>query len=113
MPSKDGRRYRKRGGMLDPKEINDTALKYYSCLQRVKQYVDAHHSENISLQTAARIASMEKKYFSAFFRRKVGITYTDWLTSVRIVKAMVLIKNDDDSLTHIASRAGFGDLRTF
>src|SRR5213594_3375253 len=99
--------------MFASKEINESAFRYYSCLERVKQYVEMHYSEGIPLQTAARIASMEKKYFSVFFHRKVGITYTGWLARVRIVKAMALIKTVDHSLTHIAYTVGFGDLRTF
>src|SRR5437867_13443368 len=76
-------------------EFNENALNYYSCLQRVKQYVETHHSEHIPLKTAARIAGMETKYFSAFFHRKTGVTYTRWLTSLRIARAMVLIRGAD------------------
>src|SRR3989442_6887071 len=99
--------------MLDPKKINERAFRYYSSLRRIKQHVEARYSDAIPLQTAARIACLEKKYFSAYFHTKVGITYTRWLTSVRIAKAMDLIRNADDSLTHIAAEVGFGDLRTF
>lgn len=97
----------------DPKEIIESAFSYYSCLKRVKQYVEIHQSEAIPLQTAARIASMERKYFSAFFHKKTGITYIRWLNSIRIAKAVGLIKITDDSLTQIASTVGFGDLRSF
>jgi YesN/AraC family two-component response regulator len=99
--------------VTDPKDINNNAFSYYSCLRRLKQYVENHQSENIPLQTAARIASMERKYFSAFFHKKTGLTYLRWLNSIRIAKAVALIKITDDSLTQIASTVGFRDLRTF
>jgi|SRR5215813_3270729 len=95
------------------KNINNNAFSYYSCLRRLKEYVENHQSENIPLQTAAGIASLERKYFSAFFHKKTGITYLRWLNSFRIAKAVALIKVTDDSLTQVASTVGFGDLRSF
>jgi len=94
-------------------QINEGAFSYYSSLQKVKDYVELHHSEGIPLQTAAKIASLESKYFSAFFHRKVGVTYKHWLTSVQIANAKRLIMIVDNPLTHIASAVGFRDLRTF
>ena len=55
-------------------------------------------------------SGLEKKYFSTFFRRKVGITYIQWLHSFRVEKAVELIKANDDPLIDIASASGFGDL---
>jgi transcriptional regulator GlxA family with amidase domain len=98
---------------LEGNEINESAFSYYSSLQRVKEYVEMHYSEDIPLRTVARIAGIERKYFSTVFHRKIGITYSRWLVGVRIAKAMALIKAADNSLTGIASTVGFGDFRTF
>jgi YesN/AraC family two-component response regulator len=95
------------------KRTNEPAFSYYSCLKRVKEYVESHRSESVPLQTAAKIASLETKYFSAFFHRKVGITYKDWLTTLQITNAKRLIMAVDSRLTDVASEAGFKDLRTF
>lgn len=94
-------------------KVNNAAFAYYSRLKKLRDYVGNHHMENISLQRAAKIAGLEKKYFSTFFRRKVGITYIQWLHSFRVEKAVELIKANDDPLIDIASASGFGDLRTF
>ncbi len=105
---------------MDPKlvdsalnKINKAAFQYYPSLERVKNYVEEHYSEDVCLETVSRIANLEKKYFSSFFHRKIGITYTSWVAGVRIEKAMELIQTHDDSLTRIAYSVGFGDLRTF
>jgi len=107
--SADGRCARVQGSHA----INESAFDYYSSLQKIRQHVEGHHSEDIRLKTAARIAGMETKYFSAFFHKKLGITYSRWLTSLRITKAMALIKATDAPLMHIGSTVGFRDLRTF
>ncbi len=94
-------------------ETTGAAFNYYPRLKRLHQYVDQSYSEPISLKKAAGIAALESSYFSSYFRAKVGITFTDWLRQVRIVKAMELMKASDFSITHIAYEVGFGDLRTF
>ncbi len=55
------------------------AFFYYRRLHRVKNYVDQHLADDISLRTVARIANLEKKYFSAFFAEKTGTCFMRWL----------------------------------
>ena len=74
----------KRKSMSQPNPINYGAFQYYARLKRVKEHVDQYYSEEISLETAARIAATEKTYFSTFFHKKVGITFTDWLRQLRV-----------------------------
>jgi two-component system response regulator YesN len=98
---------------MEPNEFNPDAFRYYYRLERVRQYVETHYSEAIPLELAARLAGTEKKYFSSYFHQKTGICYSRWLTAVRVTKAMDLIKAADMSLTRVAHRVGFRDLRTF
>lgn len=93
--------------------INQIAFHYYPPLHRVKRYVDLHYSEPISLKTAAGAAGLESKYFSAFFHRKTGVCFSDWLASVRIARAVELIKAQERTITSTALAVGFRDLRTF
>ncbi len=99
--------------MSQANPINYGAFQYYSRLQRVKEHVDEYYSEAISLEKAAQIAATEKTYFSTFFRKKVGITFTDWLRRLRVAKAIEILKTRDESICDIAFEVGFGDLRSF
>ncbi len=97
-------------------ELNGTngeVFDYYPRLKRLREYVEQSYSEPISLGKAAGIAALESSYFSAYFRAKVGITFTEWLRQVRVEKAMELMKASDFSITEVAYEVGFGDLRTF
>lgn len=91
----------------------ERAFRYYARLQRVKEFVEEHYAERVSLELAANVAHLEKKYFSTYFRRKMGIPFHHWLASVRVEKAVQLLTDTDDSLTQIAATVGFGSLRTF
>ena len=89
------------------------AFSYYHRLSVVLQVVTANVAAPISLAAAAKHAGLERKYFSAFFRSKVGATYTEWIRALRVCRAMELMRDHDDSIIRIAFAAGFRDVRTF
>lgn len=99
--------------MFDASRINETAFTYYLRLGKVREYVQANHSEDVSLTVAAGIAGLEKKYFSSFFRRKVGVCFKDYVAHVRVTKAVELMRTRNYSITDVALSVGFRDLRTF
>lgn len=82
-------------------------------LSRVIRFVNEHYSDPISLESAARIAGLERTYFSKFFRRQIGIGYARWLQWVRVRRALDLMLHQELSITAIAFEVGFSDLRTF
>jgi transcriptional regulator GlxA family with amidase domain len=94
-------------------EINWRSFEYYPPLGRIKRYTEEHYQEEIPLPCAAEVAGMEATYFSAFFRKKVGIRYTDWLCCLRISHAIRMIETRDQPIAEVAMAVGFCDLRTF
>ncbi len=99
--------------MVDADEIRSAAFAYYSRLQKVKEHVDRHLEDDISLSKAAGIAGLEGKYFSTFFRQKTGIRFRDWIARRRVERAAQMISKQDSSITRTALAVGFHDLRTF
>jgi len=98
---------------LQLKDLNREAFNYYRPLGRVQEFVDEHYSEEISLEKAASQAAMEKTYFSFFFRKKVGVTFSSWLQYLRVAKAMSMMEQMDYSITEVAFAVGFQELSTF
>ena len=96
-------------------ETYSQVFDYYPRLNRLREHVEQSYSEPVSLTQAAEIAAaaLESSYFSSYFHAKVGITFTEWLSQVRIEKAIKLMKGSDLSITEVAYEVGFGDLRTF
>ena len=91
----------------------ETPFTYYRRLGKVKRFVEEPLSEDLSVDRMAGIAGLEKKYFSAFFHQKVGITFTEWFRQFRVAKAIEIMKTRNESIINIAFEVGFGDLRTF
>ena len=98
---------------FDPSRINEAAFSYYRRLAKVRDYVPTHYSGDLSLETVAKVAGLEPKYFSSFFRSKVGVRYMEWLHYVRIQKAAELLRKSNESITSIARQVGYRELRTF
>lgn len=73
----------------------------------VLQYVRQHYAENISLSDAASIVALNKEYFSRFFRKYMGMTFMDYVFSIRLEHAHYDIINTDYTINEIASRCGF------
>jgi AraC-like DNA-binding protein len=100
-------------GQLSPELLNWPAFDYYCSLRKLKEGVGNHSPVELSLQAAARVACLEPKYFSSFFRKKVGISFITWRNCLRVNKAIEIISKSDYSMAHVADAAGFNDLRTF
>lgn len=99
--------------MSDREDFERRIFSYYPPLQRVREYVEQNLSEPISLREAAGAAGLEEKYFSAFFHRKTGVCFRDWLAGRRVDRAIEILTRRDDTITNVAASVGFQDLGTF
>jgi two-component system response regulator YesN len=99
--------------VFDAEQINEAAFSYYARLQRVRDYVEEHYTERLSLAEAAQVAGLSETYFSSFFHEKVGVCFTAWVTHFRVQQAIALIETQNISITEVAHSVGFRDLRTF
>lgn len=98
---------------IELRKFNDAAFEYYPPLQRVRQFVEAQLPGQITLLEAARAAGLERTYFSTYFHLKVGISFTAWLTELRVRRAMESFLCRDDSVVDVALAVGFRDVRSF
>lgn len=67
----------------------------------------------VELQQAAATAGLEHHYFSSFFRKTVGLSFTAWVTQLRVDRAQLLMRQEDMAITTVAYAVGFGSLRAF
>lgn len=86
---------------------------YYPRLRRVDDFVRQHMSDPIGLKDAARVAALEPKYFSRYFRQKAGITFSEWLHDMRIERAKELLTRESISVQRLAALSGYSNPRTF
>jgi len=82
-------------------------------LQLVCEYIDAHLSDNIQLETLADITGLSRYYFARAFKRSVGIPPHCYLMERRLERAQMLLANTDLSLAQVALESGFHDQSHF
>jgi AraC family transcriptional regulator len=82
-------------------------------LQRVRDYVEANLSAELSLAELADVAGLSRFHFSRSFRRAAGIGVHRFVTVRRIERAKTLLKETDLSLAEIALAVGFQDQAAF
>ncbi|ALS29259.1 AraC family transcriptional regulator [Paenibacillus cisolokensis] len=66
-----------------------------------------------TLSSLADLAGVSPAHLSRVFRRKTGMSVTDYLTMRRIVKAKKLLSASDDKIVWIAEQCGFESLPHF
>jgi len=76
-------------------------------------WIEAHASETISLQSAARVAGLSPFHFLRVFSRVLGVTPHQYLVRSRLRHAARLLADEDRAITDVAFDSGFADLSNF
>ena len=79
---------------------------------RLIRYCADHFNEPITLKTLADEFGYTPTYFSRIFNEKFKIGFTNFINSLRIEEAKILLK-ESKSMTEIAFSCGFSSIRNF
>ena len=69
--------------------------------------------ENYSFEKAVSYMHMSDAYFSRFFKKISGMTFSQYLNHIRVNKAIDLIRSGEQSMTEISRLCGFDTIRNF
>jgi len=78
-----------------------------------REFVETRHQDPITMRDAARHVSLSPAHFSKAFRKATGMTFTHYVSSVRIEKAKNLLENGCDRITDAAFAVGFNSIPSF
>lgn len=82
-------------------------------IQRARRFINEHHSEDINLEQVAKAVNTSTFYFCKIFKRATGLTFTEYLTRVRIEKAKEMLLNPHVRISEAAFAVGFQSLSQF
>ena len=82
-------------------------------LGEITEYIDVHHAENISLEDIATHFYLSREYFSRFFRKNMGVTFTRYLNQVRLMYVYQDICNTKTGILELAEDHGFTNYKLF
>lgn len=79
----------------------------------IKNYMDSHYQEPLSLDDLAKLAHLNKYYLSHMFSDVYGISPINYLLERRIIHSKELLRNSTFSITQIAHMTGFSSSNYF
>lgn len=82
-------------------------------LSQIKQYIDIHYSENLTLEELSETFFISPTHLSHIFSRKYGYSLKQYIMRRRIGEAQNLLMYTQTRITDIAICLGFGDQSHF
>ena len=82
-------------------------------LHNILTYIDDNIEKKITLQDIADREHINSYYLSHFFKRKVGISFQEYLNTKRLDKAFKLLLNTNMTITDISNKSGFSSTNYF
>lgn len=93
--------------------INTSSEKYKRRFQKIIDYIDIHYKEDISLIKIADYCGLTREHFSRSFKKYMGVTFTEYLNSIRLIHAHRQLVYTDQSVLDIALDCGFPNIGAF
>lgn len=92
------------------------AVKFQETLDQLNlvfDLVENHYHESLTLEDAANAVGFSPYYFTRFFKKNTGQTFTQFLTDYRINQAKFILANEKIPMVEVAEKAGFASVKTF
>ncbi len=86
----------------------------WQMVERAKDYIAGHYTdEQLSVEALCSHIHLSPTYFSTLFKREVGMSFTAYVTKVRMDEAARLLRETDEKTYRIAEATGFSDPNYF
>lgn len=83
------------------------------CVARAKQFANGKATGRVSLKEIANHVHLSSFYFCKIFKQATGMTFTEYLSRVRVEKAKELLLDTSRRVSEVAFAAGFGSIPQF
>lgn len=98
--------------LLDKSELIDKKSDT-STLQKILDYCETHYKENISLESISKELFVSKSYISHIFSEKIGMSFRDYINSLRVSLSLNYLKDGNLPITEVSAVCGFESIRSF
>lgn len=88
------------------------ALPFHASIEKAARYMERNYNKPLTLQRIADYVGMNPSYFSTLFKKTMGISYTKYLTEVRMEKAKKLLEKGE-KVSVVFESVGYQTYRYF
>lgn len=82
-------------------------------VMKVKEYINQHYAEDVTLPELADLVGMSPSSFSRFFRLRTGKTLSSYLIDIRLGNAARALVDTTSNVSEICYACGFNNLSNF
>jgi AraC-like DNA-binding protein len=93
--------------------MTQTARVESPIIARAKQFILDNHTENLSLRLVSQAVNTSPFYFCKLFRKCTAVSFTGFVSRIRVEKAKHLLLNPNLRVSEIAFAVGFQSLTHF
>ncbi len=84
-----------------------------SIVTAIKEYVQNHISENITLEALSNVVYLTPNYICTLFKRKTGMSFKEYVLQARTQCARQLLSQNKFKIYEVASAVGYKDVTYF
>lgn len=93
--------------------FTDMATEDSPIIVKLCRYIDEHYMNELSLKSLSEELSMNSQYISKLFKTTKSVTFSEYLSDVRIRKAKKLLLETTDTIAAIGLSIGYNDPNYF
>lgn len=82
-------------------------------IEKVKNYIQKHYSEMITLRTAADLLEVSTGHLSRMFQKEEGVSFSQYLLNVRMNEAVRLLESTNLKIYEVARAVGYSNAEQF
>ena len=82
-------------------------------LSKLLMYIENNYTKSISLKSASIELGYNQSYLSRYFKSCFNMGFNQYLTTIRLKNALILMNKKKHKLAYCALESGFNSIRTF
>ncbi len=99
--------------LLQELRQEDEARQTGDLINRVKNYIQEHFAENLTLTVLSELFYVCPAYLSRLFKKKTGVNFVEYLTTIRIEKSKEFLANPSLMIYTVSEMVGYENPRYF
>lgn len=94
-------------------QLSENSSQVAGGVHKVRQYIDEHYAEAITLKSMAALAYISPTYLSFSFKEVLGVNFNEYLTTVRMEHAKRLLASRQYRVYEVCEMVGYHDKKYF
>lgn len=107
--------YSKQGVVVSP--VNESSIYHPKgsdwLIDRAEQYIQSYYTSSIKAQEVADVINISPNYFSSLFKQKTGMSFNEYINTLRVEAAKELLQETPFNVNEIAEKVGYREYKYF